>query len=282
MPYLQTNEIQTYYEIHGAGVPLVLLHGALVDQRMWQPQLAPFSAAYQVLVYDMRGHGRTGASSKLRYTAQLFADDLHALLQALELEQVMLCGLSLGGMIAQRYAATYPERISALILCDTAVSTTLTFSDKVQRYTLAWSLAPSVRLMGARHFVDYAFWLAKVTRGEAWFGQNQLVRDYVYGCMQALETAEMAKIYDLITGLGQSDLAQLQAPTLILNGEYESASVFYHTKYLQQHIPNVRAEIIPDAGHTSNMENPEAFNRAVLEFLAEVAGDRSESLSTSW
>ncbi|MBM4460674.1 MAG: alpha/beta hydrolase [Chloroflexi bacterium] len=217
MPLVQTDDIQTYHEVHGEGSPLVLLHGALVDHRMWQPQITPFSQEFQVIVYDMRGHGKTGGSQKARYTAQLLANDLDVLLQHLKAERIILCGLSLGGMVAQAFATTYPERISALILCDTAVSATLTLSDKIQTYLLGWSLSPSIRLMGAGRFVDYAFWLAKLTRGEAWFGQNALVRDYVRDCMRSFDTAEMAKVYDLVVRFRGVDLTMIGVPTLVVN-----------------------------------------------------------------
>ncbi len=272
MPRVQTDDIQTYYEIRGEGSPLLLLHGGFVDHRMWQPQILAFAQDFQVIVYDMRGHGKTGGSQKRRYSTQLFARDLDALLQQLEIEQAIVCGLSLGGIIAQAFAALYPERISALILCDTAVSTTLTWSDKIQIYLLGWSLSPSVRLMGARRFVDYAFWFARLTRGEAWFGQNAEVREYVRDCMRSFDTREMAKLYNLIVGFHGVDLAKIKVPALVINGEYESANVLQHTAYIQRRIPHAKTAVIPGAGHTSNMENPQVFNEVVLHFLREAFG----------
>ncbi len=274
MPFAQTNGIQTYYEVHGDGRPIVMLHGALVDHRMWQPQIAPFAGKYRVVVYDLRGHGQTGTSRERSYSAQLLVEDLRALIQNLSLERPIICGLSLGGMIAQAYAAAHPSEIAALILCDTAVSTTLTLNDKLQTYLLGWSLAPSVRLMGARRFVDYSFWFAKLIRGEAWFGHNAQVRDYVRECMRAFDTAEMAKVYSLVTRFKEVDLPKIRVPTLILNGEHESSSVFRHADYMQKCIGDAETAVIPEAGHTSNMENAEAFNQSVLHFLEEkLSGD---------
>lgn len=269
MPRVKTNDIQTYYEVQGEGPPLILLHGGFADLRMWQPQISVFAQNYQVITYDLRGHGQTGSSEVRRYSAHLFAGDLEALLQQLGINQAIVCGLSLGGMIAQAYAALHPERIAALILCDTAVSTTLTWNDKLQTYLMGWSLSPSVRLIGARRFVDYAFWFARITRGEAWFGQNAQVQEYVRECMRSVDTNEMAKLYQMIVGFAGVDLEKIKAPTLVLNGEHESANVFEHTAYIQQHIPHARTAVIPDAGHTSNMENPPVFNQVVLDFLRE-------------
>ena len=269
MPFAQTNNIQTFYEIHGEGPPLVLIHGGLVDHQMWQPQVEPFSRKYKVITYDIRGHGRTGGSEKRGYSVQLLAEDLRALLEQLQVDKPVVCGLSLGGIVAQAYATSYPTDIAALILCDTAVSATLTTSDKIQTYLIGWSLAPSVRIMGARRFTDYSFGLAKLMRGETWFGQNVEAQTYVQEAMRAFDTAEMAKIYDLLVRFRTPELEKIKVSTLIINGEHESQSVFRHAEYLQKLISNTQASTIPDAGHLSNVENPEAFNERVLSFLKE-------------
>lgn len=219
------------------------------------------------MLYDMRGHGRTGPSSLLRYSTRVFADDLRALLTNLRIERPIICGLSLGGMVAQAYATAYPDDLAALILCGTAVSTTFTLADKAQIYPFGWSIAPSVRLMGARLFVDYALWVARHTRGEAWLGHNRHVRDYVRACMRAYDTDEMAKIYDMIINVREVALEKIPVPTLIINGEHESRGTLRQSEYMQQVIPHAQAAIIPAAGHTSNMENPERFNTTVLRFL---------------
>ena len=267
MPFAQTNEIQTFYEMHGEGPPLVLIHGGLVDHRMWQPQVKPFSEKNRVIIYDIRGHGRTGGSEQRAYSVQLLTKDLRALLEQLQVSKPVVCGLSLGGIIAQAYAASYPADITALILSDTAVSATLTPSDKLQTYLIGWSLAPTVRLMGARRFTDYSFGLAKLMRGETWFGQNAEAQAYVQEAMCTFDTAEMAKIYGLLVRFRTPELDKIEAPTLILNGEHESRSVFRHAEYLQEHISNTQMTTIPGAGHLSNVENPRAFNEQVLRFL---------------
>jgi len=272
MPFTQTNEIETFYEVHGEGPPLVLIHGGLVDHRMWQPQVEPFSNRYRVITYDMRGHGQTGGSERRMYSVPLLAEDLRALLQQLQVSRPIVCGLSLGGIIAQAYAASYPADIAAVILCDTAVSATLTLGDKIQTHLIAWSLAPSVRIMGARRFTDYAFGLAGLMRGETWFGQNAQAQAYVQEAMRTFDTTEMAKIYDLLVRFRTPALEKIKVPTLILNGEHESKSVFRHTKYLQERIPNAQVTTISGAGHLSNMENPEAFNEEVLRFLERLKG----------
>jgi len=137
MPKIIANGVDHFYEINGQGFPLVLVHGGFVDSRMWDPQFEYFAKTYMVIRYDLRGHGKTGETSKRQYSIDLFADDLRALLDAMNLDKIILCGLSLGGMVAQSYGVRNNHRLQALILADTAVSVRLTLRDKLQRYILA-------------------------------------------------------------------------------------------------------------------------------------------------
>jgi pimeloyl-ACP methyl ester carboxylesterase len=272
MPFVQTGDIQTYYELAGRGPTLVLIHGGFVDQRMWEPQMAEFTRDYQVLRYDLRGHGRTGPSQRTLYSLKLYAADLRALLAALDIQQATVCGLSFGGMVAQTVAAEHSELLEGLVLADTAVSTTLTWSDKLQRYFVApkWLFLPTIRLLGSARFVDFSFWLARRTRNPQWFGQNEAVRQYVEEVMLQMSTSEYVKIYGAIYDFTLLDLASVRVPTLILNGEHESRSVHRHAEHLQQMIPHAESAIIPGAGHTSNMENPAVFNQCLRDFLTRI------------
>jgi pimeloyl-ACP methyl ester carboxylesterase len=132
VPTLETNDIKTYYEDTGTGTPIVFVHGGWMDHRMWASQVEAFADEYEVITYDIRGHGRTGGSFEKRYTIELFAADLMALVEGLDIDCPVVCGLSLGGMIAQTYAVRYPEGLRALILADTAVSARLTLSDTLR------------------------------------------------------------------------------------------------------------------------------------------------------
>jgi pimeloyl-ACP methyl ester carboxylesterase len=273
VPKINANGVETYYEIHGDGQPLVLVHGAFVDCHMWMPQIEHFAQRFQVVCYDLRGHGQTGETPETKYSIDLFADDLKTLLNSLELERVILCGLSLGGMIAQSFSVRYTDRLNALILADTAVSVSLTLSDKFQRYVLApkWLMLATIRWMSVPRFVDFSFRLAQLTRSTDWFGQDPETAEYVRQAMLNTSTQEYLKIYDAIYAFDLLDLATINVPTLILNGEYESKSVFRHTQEILKLIPNAEAHVIPTAGHTSNMENSEAFNQQIYAFLAKLS-----------
>lgn len=267
MPHVETNDIETYYESYGEGPPLVLIHGAWVDRRMWEPQVAALAGEYRVITYDLRGHGRTGSSAERNYTIELLAGDLRALIDALDLDRPVVCGLSLGGMVAQLYAVRYND-LSGLVLADTAVSTRLTRSDRLQSLLFPkWSMTGTVRLLGPERYVDWAFRLARLTRSTDWFGRDPEVREYVRGTMAGFEIWEFNAVFDAIYGFRETDLAAITAPTFVLNGEFESRSVFEHAAYIERTVPDARSVVIPEAGHTANLENPAAFTRELRTFL---------------
>jgi pimeloyl-ACP methyl ester carboxylesterase len=131
MPTVRTNDVETYYERHGSGRALVFVHGAWLNHHQWTPQVDGFAAEYEVVTYDLRGHGRSGGSTDGAYSVELYAADLRTLVEALGLEAPVVCGLSLGGMVAQTYAARYGN-CAALVLADTAAAR-LTWQDRARR-----------------------------------------------------------------------------------------------------------------------------------------------------
>ena len=269
MPAIRIDNQEHYYELTGQGSPLVLIHGAFVDADLWDPQFHYFARKFQVLRYDLRGHGRTGPSVRKTYQIATFADDLTALLDALKIETAIVCGLSLGGMIAQDFAVKYADRLRALVLADTAVSVSLTLSDKLQTYVLFpyWAMRLTIKMMSVEGFTRFSSWLARKTRSDDWFGRDEITQQYVEQTMLRMDTDEYLKIYQAIYGFRLLPLEKIRCPTLVLNGEFESKAVFRHTEEILKRVPNAEARIVPGAGHTSNMENAAEFNRLVEEFL---------------
>lgn len=269
MAAININGQDHYIEEVGSGDPIVLIHGAFVDSNLWDPQFSTFGKRYRVIRYDLRGHGRTGPSDLPTYSLDGFADDLEQLINILDLDYPIVCGVSLGGMIAQAYAVRGSAKLRALILADTAVSVSLTLSDKLQRYVLfpKWAMKLTIRMLSARNFTRFSFWLARVTRSEEWFGRDQATAEYVRRSMLEISDAEYLKIYDAMYDFRLQPLHQIRVPTLVLNGEYESSAVFRHTEEILRRVAGSDSAIVPNAGHTSNMENPEAFNQQVMAFL---------------
>lgn len=269
MPTVKTGGINTFYEINGDGYPIVFIHGGWVSHQMWKPQVDYFSAKYKVITYDIRGHGKTGGSAVRKYSMELFAEDLAVLLRELQIQKPVLCGMSMGGMLAQSYATRYPDGLKALVLCDTAASTALTLSDKITKYILApkWLFLLLVKMLGIKKYADFAFWYAKKSRSDRWVGLNQDVAEYEKKEMLQFGVEEFNKIFAAVYDFKLQALARIKVKTLVMNGEFESRAVFRHTSKIIDLIPNARSSVIPDAGHASNLENPAAFNMALENFL---------------
>lgn len=261
MPVVETNDIETYYKIEGEGQPLVFIHGAAASHDMWNPQVSHFSNRYKVLTYDLRGHGGSGGSER-EYSCMLFADDLNEMLTVLGITRPIVCGLSLGGMIAQEYAVKYQSNLSGLILADTAVATALTLSDKMLKMMFPKMMIKwLIRRWSPEKYAEWSF---------KHFDMKEDVRDYLIQEQLRMDQKEFLKLMDAILDFKLLDLSSIEVPTLIILGENERKAVFPHADKMQELIKGSKKVIIPDAGHASNLENPEEFNRVLDEFLTDM------------
>lgn len=272
MPRVLTNGIETSYEIHGSGLPVVLIHGAWSSRRMWEDQVPELARRYRVLVYDLRGHGLTGPTSREAYPISLFADDLDALLEHLSLERVVLCGLSFGGFIALDAALRYPERVGALILVGMGASVGLTLSDRLQRalyFLPERAVAGVLGVLGLKRMLDLTFWLAERTALKRWLGlypgSRRKLRESVAiaGAREFLKVLRSAHRYRIARS------ASTSVPALLLGGEAEPGGRWRRTDLLWACLPNAREVRLRGAGHVANLDDPEAFNRALEAFLEE-------------
>lgn len=261
MPTVPTYDIETYYEIAGEGEPIVFIHGAAGSHDDWHPQVRHLSDRFKVVTYDIRGHGKSGGSDR-KYSCELFADDLNGLITALELERPVVCGLSLGGMIAQQYAVRHQSGLAGLVLADTAVASALTLSDKLQKWMFPMSLVKWY--IRRKTPEDYARWSFK------YFDMKDDVREYLIQEQLRIDQTEFLKLMDAIYGFKLLNLASIKVPTLVVLGENERKAVFSHADKMIELIEGSKKVVIPDAGHASNLENPPEFNRVLDEFLEHV------------
>jgi pimeloyl-ACP methyl ester carboxylesterase len=269
VPKININRLDHYYEQAGEGPPLVFIHGAFSDARLWEPQWQYFSSQYQVLRYDLRGHGRTGLSQLAHYTISTLADDLTALLEAREIKSPILCGLSMGGVIAQAYAVRNPDQPGALILAGASVSASLTLSEKLLRYVFMpkWVALSVIRILGVKRFTRFSLRMARYLWGKHWLGLQPENQEYVERCMIQMDGGEFLKIWEAIYSFDLLPLERITCPTLVLNGEFESKGALRHTAEILHRIPQAEAKIIPAASHAMNLESPDVFNRFVETFL---------------
>ena len=276
--FVETRRGRTYVQTQGTGVPLVFIHGALLNSGLWTRQIETFSDLFECVAYDLRGHGRTGASNLRRYTVGTFADDLAEMLDALELRRPILCGLSMGGMIAQSFAAKYPERVRALVLCDTGVSTCHYLTDRILNQAIGL-VTPTATLLGVPEFRRFTHLINQCFGDHSWAAQTEKSANFVCDAVAMVSPPEVAKIVTAIRKFDSSALYRPKIPALILHGESDHPFILRHAKILQQAYPGADYRIIPKASHLANLDNPETFDLMLLEFLSELASKRAREFA---
>ncbi len=258
MPQTFINGFDLYYNIYGSGPPLIFIHGLGMDQSMWDLQIPQFAPHYQVILYDLRGHGAS-ESPPHPYSIELFADDLHLFLRFLGLKKAIILGLSLGGRILLKFALKYPEESKALILCDAQSETP---EESKQRFQWLAEIAQKEGMeKAAEAYFALPLFQTLATKNPARLEREKerFIKTSALGFAQScLAIAQM----EPLTGL----LDQIKAPTLALAGEWDTPYLPFLDIYAAQ-ITNCQKRIIPQAGHLSNLENPLAFQKAIQEFL---------------
>jgi pimeloyl-ACP methyl ester carboxylesterase len=259
MPTVNLNGINLAYDDVGQGEPIIFIHGIFVSRTAWQPQVNYFARTHRVITLDLRGHGESPATDT-PYSVELFATDVAALLDKLGLKQVICCGHSFGGMVAQELALSYPERVSHLILAESSygVSTTPWEAAMVSATDMAMAMispAQQVKLVAAL------------------FGSfNPEIVTYVesQGAQQLKNPANFQKIYQASLDFNSRwRLHRLTCPTLILLGQYFQVPwIHFHSYEMLWSIKQSKLRYIPQAGHVLHWDNPAAFNQTMAGFLA--------------
>jgi pimeloyl-ACP methyl ester carboxylesterase len=240
-----------------SGLPLVMLHGAGVDHRTFDPQLEAFSRGYRLAVPDLRGHGRSRPNARPFSLAEA-TDDVFALLEHLG-GPVILLGQSMGGNIAQEIVFQAPSRVSALVAVD-CVCNTLPLS-AAQRALLAVSPA-LLRLLPQQ-----LLWSSTVA-----LTKRVDVRAYLSATVRQLSKAELLEITTAtLRALHPEPGYRIRCPLLIVRGEHDTAGAIRQQAPVWARRDAAGYAIIPDAGHLSNMDNPLVFNQRVMDFLERVA-----------
>ncbi len=272
MPTIETNGIQTYYEEYGNGPPVVFLHGAPGDYRLWAEQAKPLTSDYRIIVYDLRGNGRTGGSEILSYTMELYADDLNALITALDLDCPAICGLSMGGMVAQTYAAKFPENISALCTLGAETPELLTRGEWFERRILPKLIGKLSPIVGGDRLFSVLDWIYERRYGMGAIGNLEKL-EYIQQThaeeFPEISEEEFEKIEDMLTSYPtiSIDYASITVPSLLMYGERERETAARHAKYMARAIPDAEVHRIPNAGHNSHVDNPEFIVKTLREFL---------------
>lgn len=266
MPHVNANGIAVDYELTGpAGAEVVTLsHSLATDYHMWRLQLpALIAAGYRVLRYDTRGHGGTDAPPG-PYSLELLADDVVGLLGALDIERTHFVGISMGGMIGQTLALDHREVIVSLVLCDTAASLPPEVGPiwdqriEIARTSGMWEhVEGTVERWFTPGFITSRPDVVEPIRGA--IGSTPV--DGYAGCIEAIKRLDLL---DRISGIA--------APTLVIVGAQDSGTTPEAARAIHERIPSAEFVLIESASHLSNLEQPEVFNRVLLEFLERSSG----------
>lgn len=265
MTTIDADGLETHYEDQGEGPTLVLVHAATLDLHSWRHQTQALKQDHRVIAYDLRGHGQTPDPDDRPYSVDTLADDLARFVDALGLDRPIVCGLSLGGMVAQTYASRHPHRLSALVLAGAPTPTPLSVSERLQRSLLPRTIVPVARLIGYERMKKGLIRVQEKVHGKEAMGAFT-ARD-----LPPMSTEAFARAVRCFASFDktQVDLRKLTMPTLVMYGENEPPFIREHAERLQQVLPDVTVRVLPDAGHASCLDAPEAFTDAVRRFLNE-------------
>ena len=263
MGVVEVNGVRIFYHEVGAGAETVVLsHSFLVDHRQFGAQIEALRGAYRVIAFDHRDHGRSGRATA-PYDLAALVDDAEALLDALSVRSCHFAGLSTGGFVGMRLALRAPHRFHSLTLMDTSAEPEPSRQRLRYRALLGVLgiagvrpvLGSGMRALFSRSFLrdparqqEVARWRGRIADNDARamirFGNAIFDRDDLVG-----------------------SLRRLAVPTLVMVGEHDRATPPERARTIAAAIPGAALAVIPDAGHLSTIEQPEAVNDVLVEFI---------------
>lgn len=256
MPTLNRDGVAIHYEVEGSGPALLLTHGYSATGAMWAGQIEAFSKLYRVIRWDMRGHGRSDyPDDPAAYSEAASVADMAALLDAVGVEKAIVGGLSLGGYMSLAFHLAHPRRVRALLIIDTGPGyrndearagwnrNALRTAERYESEGLARLAGGSAEMRAARH--RDASGLALAARGMLTQRDSRVI----------------------------SSLPTIAVPALVVVGA-EDTPFLVASDYMAGKIPGAKKVVIENAGHAANIDQPEAFNAQVLNFLRDAGMDR--------
>ena len=256
------NTINIAYDDHGAGLPVIFLHAFPLNKGMWSGELTALLAEerYRLVALDWRGFGESEISAEIS-TMDMFADDVAGLMDTLGMQDAVLCGLSMGGYATFAFLRKYPERVKGLILADTRPQ-----ADTAAAQANRENMAHVAETQGTDAIADLQIprLLSEYTR--------QHHAEVEARVRQMINAATTQGIAAASRGMAQRAdstalLANIACPTLVIVGEQDALTPPTVAHDYAAQIPGAQFATIAQAGHLSNLEQPEAFLQAVSQFL---------------
>jgi pimeloyl-ACP methyl ester carboxylesterase len=257
--------ISLFYQLTGAGPTLVFLHPFPMDHRLWQLQIEHFSPHYQVLTPDLRGFGNSDGFGAQTPSIEQMADDLNALLDTVKITgPILLCGLSIGGYVALRFAQKYFSRLRGLVICDSRAQAD-TYETKAGRNRM---------IAFAKEHTPGEI-VQKVLSGLLGKTSLRTRPDLVERVQEIGSSQSQQAILDALAALRDRPdatgwLSQITIPTLLIFGEEDVLAPSHIIQTLHAGLPQSTLVELPKAGHFSALEQPHLFNEALENFLQKV------------
>tara|TARA_B100000686_G_scaffold350764_1_gene447633 strand:+ start:647 stop:1435 length:789 start_codon:yes stop_codon:yes gene_type:complete len=258
---IEANGILMGYDLTGNpnGPVITLSHSLATTRQMWWHQLDALEDNYRILRYDTRGHGETEVPDA-PYDIPLLANDVAALLRALEIEQTHFVGLSMGGMIGQHFAATHPQLVNSITLCATACQ-------MPPEAAPAWNERIEIaNTQGMDGLVNSTV--------ERWF-TKKYIRSNEQSLARVREMIRQSPPHgfvccgEAIKVLAQLNiLKEIRCPTLLLVGEEDPSTPPAASQLIKENVAGAQMKIVKQASHLLNIEQPETFNKELVKFLA--------------
>lgn len=255
------NGINIYHEIHGEGEPVIFGNGVFSNTLGWVHQTPVFSKEYQVILYDMRGQGKSEKPEE-PYSFELHAEDQKALLDELGISKVHHVGISYGGELGLVFALKYPEMLKSLVVCSSVSFVGPLLREMCELWRYACVLEDPVLFYNATVPLNF---------GEAFIREQTAILEQAKIRYAELDYPPLVRLLDSFLGLNITDqLHQIKIPAFVIAGEKDILKPAYpYSKMIHDNLPHSEMVIIRDSGHAVTFEQPDEFNSVVLEFLRE-------------
>ena len=256
------NELMVSYNDEGPdGAPVVLfIHGFPLNKSMWNAQFEVLKSTYRVIAYDVRGHGNSEAGTE-DFSIELFVEDLIGFMDTLQLDQVILCGLSMGGYIALSAIEKHPERFIGLVLSDTQC-----LADTPEAIEKRMAAIESIREKGAALYLEQSI---QNLFAAASFDAKQMEIASVKEMMRKTTAQSLCNTLHALSVRREtcSKLSDLVVPILILVGKEDKITPPNAARLMHDKTQHSTMIIIEHAAHLANIENPHEFNQQLMEFI---------------
>jgi len=250
----------SYDDVGEGSIPIIFLHGYPFDKTMWQGQLGFLQSYYRLISCDIRGFGKSKDENS-SLNIDLFANDLAQFMDKLSINKAIICGLSMGGFIALNAMKKFPERFEGLILCDTQC-----IADTAEVKEKRYKTIEKIKSEGVTSFNEG--FIKSVFAKDSFDNKKELVKNLhnvVFSNSEHIITMGLTALAERSETC--STLDEITIPTLIICGREDEVTPLAQSEFMNEKIKGSILHVIDNAGHVSNLEQPDEFNKHIIDFL---------------